>query len=182
MSNCIMPECPYCPACPYGVIIYPESVETYEDTLDSEFEEICTYQGDWYDHNFTFHICSFSRFLRYCFFLLCFWPCDWLAASFLWKPFFSSRRFFSLWSILFPAAGCWCLASFNGDILIADGGKLCFLIYLRFCFFPFFKFLLFGFCSKFSPMIKKAPGLFPVLLVFLVQFFHSEVFCYAELY
>jgi hypothetical protein len=28
-ENCIMPEQPYCPACKYGVITYPEDEEEY---------------------------------------------------------------------------------------------------------------------------------------------------------
>ena len=40
-DNCIMPEMPYCPDCPHGLILYPEWVETYEDTLDFSCEWIC---------------------------------------------------------------------------------------------------------------------------------------------
>lgn len=30
-DKCIMPECPYCPACPHGSVIYAEWVETRDD-------------------------------------------------------------------------------------------------------------------------------------------------------
>ncbi|MCL2631277.1 MAG: hypothetical protein FWD49_07165 [Firmicutes bacterium] len=30
-TKCIMPEMPYCPSCPHGLIIYPEWAETIED-------------------------------------------------------------------------------------------------------------------------------------------------------
>lgn len=46
LKKCIMPECPYCPACKYGRVIYPEWVETYEDTEGCECEWICTLTGE----------------------------------------------------------------------------------------------------------------------------------------
>lgn len=41
---CIMPEMPYCPACEFGRVSYPEWVETYEDTQGAEcnWECLCT--------------------------------------------------------------------------------------------------------------------------------------------
>lgn len=30
-EGCIMPECPYCPACRYGLIIYDEDYDGYEE-------------------------------------------------------------------------------------------------------------------------------------------------------
>jgi hypothetical protein len=40
-TRCIDPVIKYCQDCPYGMRIYPEWVETYEDTFDSGFETCC---------------------------------------------------------------------------------------------------------------------------------------------
>lgn len=40
-DKCVMPEMPYCPVCEHGLIVYPEWVETYDDTFDSGCEWIC---------------------------------------------------------------------------------------------------------------------------------------------
>lgn len=40
-DKCIMPECPYCPACTYGRVEYLDWVETYEDTQGCECKWIC---------------------------------------------------------------------------------------------------------------------------------------------
>ena len=41
-ENCISPEYPYCPGCKYGLVLYPEWVETYEDTYHCTCDWICT--------------------------------------------------------------------------------------------------------------------------------------------
>lgn len=42
-SNCITPECPYCPLCEYGLVVYPEDGYGYYD--DSEFVDwVCCYE------------------------------------------------------------------------------------------------------------------------------------------
>lgn len=47
-DKCIMPEMPYCPACPHGHIEYPDWVETYEDTQGCECEckWVCLLTGE----------------------------------------------------------------------------------------------------------------------------------------
>lgn len=40
-NKCIMPEMPYCPACPHGYVAYPDDVETYEDTQGCSCEWVC---------------------------------------------------------------------------------------------------------------------------------------------
>lgn len=45
-KNCITPEYPYCPTCKYGLVIWPEWVETYEDTFDATCEWRCLYNGE----------------------------------------------------------------------------------------------------------------------------------------
>lgn len=42
-SHCIWPDCPYCPACPYGQVVYPEWVETYDDIPYAGLDWICNY-------------------------------------------------------------------------------------------------------------------------------------------
>lgn len=42
-SRCIDPVVKYCQGCKYGFVIYPEWVETYEDTLDCTFKTKCMY-------------------------------------------------------------------------------------------------------------------------------------------
>lgn len=42
VPNCIMPEMPYCPACPCGYVKYPDWVEDYNDIPNCECEWICT--------------------------------------------------------------------------------------------------------------------------------------------
>lgn len=41
---CIMPEMPYCPACQFGRIIYPDDCETMREALESDctWECLCT--------------------------------------------------------------------------------------------------------------------------------------------
>ena len=39
-DECIMPECPYCPSCPYGYIYQNEDWE------EDRTEWICTYNGE----------------------------------------------------------------------------------------------------------------------------------------
>lgn len=41
-DRCIDPVIKYCQECPYGHIVYPEWVETYEDSLDCCFKTFCT--------------------------------------------------------------------------------------------------------------------------------------------
>lgn len=36
-ESCIMPECPYCPACEYGLIIYPEDTMPGEEDVVTEW-------------------------------------------------------------------------------------------------------------------------------------------------
>ena len=48
-DKCIMPEMPYCPACPHGYIAYPDDVETYSDLEGSSCEWICMLTGKEYD-------------------------------------------------------------------------------------------------------------------------------------
>lgn len=40
-QRCIDPVMKYCQGCRYGHIIYPDWVETYQDTLDCTFKTIC---------------------------------------------------------------------------------------------------------------------------------------------
>lgn len=42
-KNCITPEMPYCPACEYGRVVYPEWVETYEETKGCACEWVCMF-------------------------------------------------------------------------------------------------------------------------------------------
>lgn len=42
-TRCIDPVIKYCQECEYGLIVYPEWVETYEDTFDCVFETVCIY-------------------------------------------------------------------------------------------------------------------------------------------
>lgn len=42
-NRCIDPVVKYCQECKYGVVIYPEWVETYEDTFDCTFETHCIF-------------------------------------------------------------------------------------------------------------------------------------------
>lgn len=44
-DRCIMPEMPYCPACCYGHIVYPESVETAQDLEGCSCEWVCLLGG-----------------------------------------------------------------------------------------------------------------------------------------
>lgn len=44
-DNCIMPEMPYCPACRYGYIVYPEWVETAQDLEGCSCEWVCLLEG-----------------------------------------------------------------------------------------------------------------------------------------
>lgn len=36
-ESCIMPECPYCPACEYGLIVYPEDMMPGEEDVSTEW-------------------------------------------------------------------------------------------------------------------------------------------------
>lgn len=42
-DRCIDPVIKYCQECKYGLVKYPEWVETYEDTFDCTFEVSCMY-------------------------------------------------------------------------------------------------------------------------------------------
>lgn len=44
-DRCIMPEMPYCPACRYGYIVYPEWVETAQDLEGCSCEWVCLLGG-----------------------------------------------------------------------------------------------------------------------------------------
>lgn len=44
-DRCIMPEMPYCPACRYGYIVYPEWVEMAQDLEGCSCEWVCLLEG-----------------------------------------------------------------------------------------------------------------------------------------
>ena len=44
LKKCITPEMPYCPSCQYGIVVYPEWVETAEDLEGCSCEWICSLQ------------------------------------------------------------------------------------------------------------------------------------------
>lgn len=44
-NDCIMPECPYCPACKYGLIIYPDEAYDFPDE-DIQTEWRCLYDPE----------------------------------------------------------------------------------------------------------------------------------------
>lgn len=48
-DKCIMPEMPYCPACPHGYIVYPDNVETSRDLEGCSCEWICMLTGKEYN-------------------------------------------------------------------------------------------------------------------------------------
>lgn len=43
-KNCIMPDCPYCPDCKYGTVIYPEDTMPGETGVDTEW--ICYFDPE----------------------------------------------------------------------------------------------------------------------------------------
>jgi len=45
-TRCIDPVIKYCQGCPHGIIIFPEWVETVEDTYDCTFKTKCFYGFD----------------------------------------------------------------------------------------------------------------------------------------
>lgn len=42
--SCIMPECPYCPSCDYGLIIYPEDAMPGDEDIRTEWR--CLYDPE----------------------------------------------------------------------------------------------------------------------------------------
>ena len=50
-DKCIMPEMPYCPACPHGYISYSDDIETYSDLEGCSCEWICLLTGKEYSEN-----------------------------------------------------------------------------------------------------------------------------------
>lgn len=44
-QSCIMPECPYCPSCVYGLVIYPEEAYAFPEE-DCSTEWRCLFDAD----------------------------------------------------------------------------------------------------------------------------------------
>lgn len=42
-NRCIDPVIKFCQECKYGHVVYPEWVETFEDTFDCTFKSFCMY-------------------------------------------------------------------------------------------------------------------------------------------